>query len=48
MKNKEFHPQDDPKLPGDGGKVSKPNGMVVDSIPGDDRGITLCEINLSS
>jgi len=36
--------QDDPKLPGDGGKVPKPNG--VDH--GGNKVITLCEISLFS
>jgi len=33
---------------GDGGKVPKPNGVIVDSIPGSERVITLCEIIFSS
>jgi len=40
--------QDDPNLPGDGGKVRKLNGVVASSIPGGKKVITLCEISLSS
>jgi len=37
---------DDPKLPDDGGKVLKLNGMGAGSIPGGEMLFIWCEINL--